>query len=155
MTRREDQPQQVVADVLVERRLELLHTRFLPLLELVSKLFVFAIDELAAAEVVDRAAFGDGHQPCAGISRDAGLGPLLERGDERVVREVFGKAHVSHDSRDAGDDLRRLDAPHRIDGVCCSVAGPQHSSSPSILHVGAFAAVCRISLTLAAPRKAR
>ena len=50
-----------------------------------------------------------------GLSRDARLRPLLERGDERVLRELLGQADVAHDPREAGDEPRRLDSPDRVD----------------------------------------
>ena len=43
--------------------------------------------------------------------------PLLERGDERVLRELFGDADVPHHPRQAGDDPRRFDAPDGVDGT--------------------------------------
>ena len=50
-----------------------------------------------------------------GIVRDAGLRPLLERRDERVLREVLGEPDVAHDPREPRDELRRLDPPDRLD----------------------------------------
>ena len=44
---------------------------------------------------------------CAGIRRDAFRRPLFERGDERVVREIFGGADVARDAREAGDEIDR------------------------------------------------
>ena len=45
-----------------------------------------------------------GHEPGARVVRDARLRPLLERGDERVLREILGQADVAHDAREAGDE---------------------------------------------------
>ena len=45
----EDQPQQIVADVVVERRVEVRRRRLLVGLELVAELFVLALEQLAAA----------------------------------------------------------------------------------------------------------
>ena len=55
------------------------------------------------------------HAP--GIARHAVLRPLLERGDERVVREILGDADIAHDARETGDEPRRLDPPDRVDGA--------------------------------------
>ena len=41
--------------------------------------------------------------------------PLFERGDERVVREIFGGADIVRDARQAGDQARRFDAPDGVD----------------------------------------
>ena len=115
MARREDQPQQVVADVVVHRGLEIAREGVLPLFEIVTELVVLAIEHLAAAEMIDGAMLGGGHQPGAGVVRNARRRPLFERRDERVLREIFGEPDVAHDAREAGDDLRRLDAPDRVD----------------------------------------
>jgi hypothetical protein len=40
---------------------------------------------------------------------------VLERGDERVLRQLLGEADVAHHACDAGDHLRRLDPPDRIE----------------------------------------
>ncbi|MGB7731122.1 MAG: hypothetical protein WBL50_24085 [Candidatus Acidiferrum sp.] len=66
--------------------------------------------------------FCGGHQPRAGIIRNAGPGPLLKRGDERIVCEILGGADVARNADEAGDQARRLDAPDRVDGaVRCGV----------------------------------
>src|SRR3989475_9598767 len=56
-----------------------------------------------------------GHEPGARIVRDARLRPALERGDERVVRQVLGETDVAGDAREPGDELGGLDPPHGID----------------------------------------
>ena len=43
--------------------------------------------------------------------------PLLERGDQRVLRQLFGEADVAHHAGEAGDELRLLDPPDRVDGA--------------------------------------
>jgi hypothetical protein len=55
-----------------------------------------------------------GHEPRAGIRRDALAWPLFERSDERSVREIFGDADVVRNARQTCDQARRLDAS---DGV--------------------------------------
>ena len=55
-------------------------------------------------------------------------GPLLERGDERVLREVLGEADVAHDAREAGDEPRRLDPPDRVDGAMGVGSGHSYRS---------------------------
>jgi hypothetical protein len=66
MTCREDQPQHVVADVIVERVLDLRafgHGR--------CQLFVLALDHLRAANRVERTVLRRGHEPGARIIRHA------------------------------------------------------------------------------------
>ena len=103
---------QIVADVVVERRIEVGRVR---LVHLAADLLVLALDQLGAAMLVERAVLRRRHQPGGGIVRNALFGPALERGDQRVLRELFGDADVARDARDAGDDLRLLDPPDRLD----------------------------------------
>ena len=71
MTGREDQAQQVVADVIVERRVEIALGALFPGAQLVTDLYVLALEQLAAAKQVDGPMLRGGHQPGAGIVRDA------------------------------------------------------------------------------------
>jgi hypothetical protein len=58
-----------------------------------------------------------GHEPGAGVVRDAFGRPLLEGGHQRILSELFGQADVADDAGEAGDDARRLDPPDRVDGA--------------------------------------
>ena len=58
--------------------------------------------------------FGRGHKPGSRVVWDARLRPLFERSDESILSEVLGDADVAHDSREAGDEPRRLDPPDRV-----------------------------------------
>src|SRR5271170_1641382 len=58
-----------------------------------------------------------GHEPGARVVRDARLRPLFERGDESILSEVLGETDIAHDSRQAGDEPRRLDPPDCVDGA--------------------------------------
>ena len=71
-------------------------------------------------KLVDRAMLRGGHEPGARIVRDARLRPLLERGDERVLRELLGEADVAHDPREPGDEPRptRSARPRRSRDGC-------------------------------------
>src|SRR5262249_3370446 len=113
----EDESEQVVADVVVDRILEIRHGQFPLQLELASELFVLALQERAATEVVDGAVLGGGHEPRPGPVRDAGLGPAFERGNARLLGDVLRQTDDSHDPREAGDEARRLDPPDRFDGA--------------------------------------
>src|ERR1043166_2670421 len=115
MTGGEDQAQQVVADVIVQRGVEVRHGQLLLDLELATELLVLALEHLASTQPVDRAILRGGHEPGARVVRNARLRPLLQCGDECVLRELLGKTDVSHDPRQAGDDPRRLDPPNRVD----------------------------------------
>jgi hypothetical protein len=121
MARREHEPKQVVADIVVEGRLEICHGQLLPKLGLVTELLVLPLDEFVSAKTVDGAMLRRRHEPGARLLRDARRGPLLERSHESILCKIFGEADVANDSRETRDEPRRLDAPHRIDraaGIC-------------------------------------
>ena len=113
MAGREDQPQQIVADVVVEHGVEV--RCGLRRIELVAQLLVLAIEEGAAPQLIDRTVFGRSHEPRARVVGNAVAGPLLEGRDERVLREILGKADVADDSREARDEFWRFDPPHGVD----------------------------------------
>ena len=156
----EDQAQQVVADVVVERGIEVGRCAFAVDLELAAELLVLALHQLGAAQPVDGAVLGRGHQPGAGLVGDAGLRPLLERGDERVLRQLLGQPDVAHHARQAGDQPRLLDPEYRFDGACVSVAvmaSGYSISSPQVQggrNSHARAARCRLGV-MPAEREAR
>ena len=88
----EHQAQEVVADVVVERRVEIRRTAIsCSSLELAAELLVLALEPLVPAEVIDGAMLRGGHEPGARVVRDARLRPLLERGDQRILRQVLGE----------------------------------------------------------------
>ena len=99
MTGGEHEAQKVVADGIVDRRLERLH-RPLPVgFELPAELVVLALEPLGSAEGVDRAMFRRCHQPGARIVRDPRLRPPLQRRDEGVLGKLLRQTEVANDPR--------------------------------------------------------
>jgi hypothetical protein len=94
----------------------LLLTRFLLDWRGQLQLLWLALDHLRAAQTIERAVFGGGHQPRAGIVGDARARPALERDDQGFLREIFGEPDITHESREATDQPRRFDAPDGLDG---------------------------------------
>jgi hypothetical protein len=80
---------------------------------------VLAFEPRVPAEMVDGTMLGGGHKPGARIVRDARLWPLLERGDESVLREFLGNTDITDDPRETGDDSGRFNPPDRVDGAMC------------------------------------
>ncbi len=80
---------------------------------------MLALEPRVSAEVINGTMLGGGHEPGARIVRNARLRPLLERGDQSILREVLGKADIAHDPRQAGDEPGRLDPPDRVDRAMC------------------------------------
>src|SRR5260370_31563748 len=120
----EYEAQEVVVDIIVERCVEIRHSCLLPGLEFAAKLLVFSLKQLVAAKHVDRAVLRSSHEPRARIVRDARLRPLVERGEESVLRKFLGHTDVAHNPGEAGNDSGRLDSPDRIDGLMC--VGSRH-----------------------------
>ena len=87
--------QEIVANLIVERGIEIGLRRVLLNLKLITELLVLSFEQLVAAEKIDRSMLRGGHEPGAGVFRDAGFGPLIERRNEGL-REVLGDAEVAH-----------------------------------------------------------
>ena len=125
MAGRENKPQQVVAYLLVgvvdrcgRRRLELL-------LDLPGEILFLARVQRTPPQLVDRTMLRRRHEPGRRVVRYPRDGPLLERGHERILRELLGSPDVAHDAGEACDETRGFDAP---DGFDCAVGvGGRHS----------------------------
>lgn len=113
MARDEDQAEQIVANVIVERFgvLSLDVARFAD----VTELLVLPVDALVTPEDVDRAMLRGGHEPGPGVVGNADLWPAFQRRNERVLRELLGEPDVAHHSRETRDEPRGLDPPHGVD----------------------------------------
>jgi hypothetical protein len=117
VARGEHQAQQVVADIVVERGVEVGRLARAGGLQVMAQFLVLALDQLCAAQAVDGAVPGGGHQPGAGLVGDAGARPPLQGGNQGVLRQLLGETHIAHHAGEAGDQLRPLDAEHRLDGA--------------------------------------
>ena len=68
-----------------------------------------------ASKEVQGPVLGGGHEPGARFFGDAGLGPLLQRGHQRLLSEVLRHAHIPDHASEGPDESGRLDAPERFD----------------------------------------
>ena len=118
MARNEYQPQHVVTDVVIHGSSEIGNLQ-LAFGHLAAEVFVFAVDQRAAAKEVDGSMLCRTHQPGSGIVGYPGLGPLLESSDQSVLREFLGYAHVADDTSQPGNHPGRLDLPDGFDGAMC------------------------------------
>src|SRR5258708_2963047 len=95
----EDEAENVVAEVLlvggVEFGFEICHGGFLLGVEFAAEFFVFALEKFAAAKMVDSAVLGGGHEPGAGIVRDARGGALFQGGGPSGPRRAFGQGRIA------------------------------------------------------------
>ena len=105
----EDEAQEIVANVIVDRGVEIGLRRLLLNLELITELLMFAFEQLVAAEDIDRPMLRGGHEPGARLIRNARLGPLFKRRNESVLRQLLREANVAYDPRKTGDELGLLD----------------------------------------------
>src|SRR5215469_1669071 len=104
MTGGEDQPQQVVIDVVSDSAIEVGGAVVPAGLQRPPDLRVLALTFGVAPEVVNCPAFGDGHQPGARVARNSVARPLLERGDDGVLSQLLGEADVTvGEPREPGD----------------------------------------------------
>ena len=76
---------------------------------------MLALESLVPTEEVDGAVLGGGHEPGARVVGHTRLRPLLEGGDQRVLRKILGETDVAHDPRETADETSRLNPPDRVD----------------------------------------
>src|ERR1700739_102279 len=118
------QAEQVVAEILfvgcVEFGFKICHGGFLLGAEFAAELFVFALEKLAPAKMIERAMLGSSHQPGSGIVGYTAAWPLFESGDQSVLRKFFGQANIANDPRKPRDNSRRFNAPHGVNRAMCS-----------------------------------
>ena len=68
----------------------------------------------AAAGGIDQPAPPDRGQPCLRIARDAGYGPVDQRGRKRIRKRVLGRGHVAGARRQEGNQLPIAAARHGL-----------------------------------------
>jgi hypothetical protein len=65
-----------------------------------------ALVQHGAPDEIDVSTARGGHEPRARVVRHAARGPLLERRDERVLREILGLREVAGATGERGDQAR-------------------------------------------------
>jgi hypothetical protein len=143
VTGREHEAEEVVADVIVDRSVEIGHDRLLTGLDLAAELLVLAFEDPSPAQPVDRAVLRGRHEPGARVVRDSRLRPPLERGEKSVLREILGKTDVAHDPRQPGDEPGRLDPPDRVDRAVRVGGRHGRQSHHPVRRTGATFCPCR------------
>src|SRR5690606_5334865 len=106
-----DQPQQIVADLVIQRLDQFALVIGGVVLYEASNFLQLGRGHFAVAEIIDAAPLGGLHQPGAGIVRHAGFGPGLERDQQGVLCQFLGQRDVAHHARQSGDQPRLLDLP--------------------------------------------
>ena len=128
-----DQPQQVIADVIIHRVHVRLPGILRPQRRVAADFLQFPLVAGPPADQVDRPVLGRGHQPRARPVGHALDRPLLERDHQGVLRQFLGRADVPGDPGQARDQAGRFDPPHRLDrGPGGLVAGFGHGPAGSM-----------------------
>ena len=125
MARNEDEPQKVVADVVVERSLEV-RRGLLQCQQLAADLFILPSRAFPVTEMVDGAMLGGGHKPGSGVGGDSRRRPLFQGSQQRFLGEVLGETHVANNARESRDDFGGLHSPDRINGAMA--IGSRHTT---------------------------
>ena len=85
----------------------------------------------AMADLVHRASLGGGQQPRRGIVGQTIPGPLLQRGDQRILGALLCQADIPHHPRDPRDDAGRFEPPHAFESAPHCVP-PGHGAAGSV-----------------------
>src|SRR6267378_1740412 len=115
----EYEAQEVVANVIVDRDFEIRHRHLLLGVDLAAEFLVLALEQLVSAQEIDCAMLRGGHQPGARVVRNSRFRPLLERGDESVLRQLLGMVDVTYDPRETRDDPGGLNPPDCVNRAMC------------------------------------
>ena len=112
----EHQAQEIIADRIVDGVLEFEHGGFLARFQLVGQFLCLRSSSLPRRQrSMARAWRFASARPR--VDRNAGLRPFLQRGDERVLRQLFGQPYILYEPRETGDDFGGFDPPNRLDGA--------------------------------------
>ncbi|KAG1253600.1 hypothetical protein G6F65_017397 [Rhizopus arrhizus] len=134
----EHQAQQVVTDIVLAggvQRIDKIGFHVgLQGLQLVADLIVLAGVQRVQAQAVAGAVFCGGHQPRSRVIRHAGIGPALQGGHQRILRQLFSQADIAHQPRDAGDDAGGFDPPDRLDGPMGCRLAHAPAASPGTMY---------------------
>ena len=125
----EDEPKQLIADVVVQGGVQIGHGLLLGL-HVPGDHLVLALEHSAAAQMIQGPALGGRHQPGAGFFRNACRGPPLEGGQQGFLRQILGQRHIAQHPRQAGDQPGLLDPPDGQDRAMG--VGGRHGRRPRL-----------------------
>ena len=109
MTGGEHQPQQIIADIVIQRfvqdrnRVRCIHR------DPMRHFRQFVGRHCPVAELVNGPTFRRLHQPGTRIVRHPRLGPCPQRGHQRILRQFFGHRNIAHHAREPRYQARALD----------------------------------------------
>src|SRR6478752_9609001 len=105
-----DQPKQLISDVVVQGRIKIGHGLLLGL-HLPGNHLVLTLEHSITAQMIQGPPLGSGHQPCAWFFWNACRGPVLEGGQQSVLRQLLCKRYIAQHCRQASDQPRLFDPP--------------------------------------------
>ena len=88
---------EAISDIVVKGGLGLRH-RALGAFHVPADLGVSGLGAALSLEEVQRAVSRRGHEPRAGIVRNAAIRPLVQRGNQRILRQLFGQVDVADET---------------------------------------------------------
>ena len=118
-----DEAENIIVDDLVQSLIHCFPQALLLEFQLSRNFSVLLFQHPTAAQSVDGAPLGRGHQPGGRFVRDAVLRPLFEGGNKGILREFLRNAEVAGDAGDSCDEARGLDLPHGLDRLMCFAHG--------------------------------
>src|SRR5919197_3857385 len=117
MTGCEDEAQQVILDLLLGGKFEVLAGQLLLRLQLPPELLVLSLEALSAADLVDGSMPGGTHQPGPRLLWHALSRPPLQGDQEGVLRKILSQAEIADDASQASDQAWRLHSPDGLEGA--------------------------------------
>jgi hypothetical protein len=123
MTGSEDEPEHLVADVVIQGGVEIGHGLLLRL-QVRGDDLVLAFKHPAPAQMIQGPAPGGDHQPGARLFRNARRGPVLESSQQGFLRQILGQRYIAQHPRQAGDQPGLFDPPNGQN--CAMNVGGRH-----------------------------
>ncbi len=124
MAAREDEPQAIVLDVLVEHGREVLGLGR----QLLGQLVVERTRAPAHADAVDGLEAARRHEPGARVRGHAVARPLLDRGAKRLVQRFLGEVEIAEQADQRREHAPRFLAIDGVDRAAYVVHGPRAST---------------------------
>ncbi len=115
MTCGEYQPQQIVANVIVQLLVALFVRRGVPDISFVAELLVLTLRKGLSTQVIYGAMLGRCHEPRARVMRNPRPGPLLKGGNESILGQFLCDTHIQHEPGKPGDQSGGFNPPDCLD----------------------------------------
>jgi hypothetical protein len=112
----EDELEEIIADIVIKGGVGV-RAVFGFDLKVIGECIELAACHLVAAEIIEAAALGGGHEPRARIVGNARHRPLVESHQQGILRQLFGETNIADEPREPRDKTRGFDAIDGLDGA--------------------------------------